>query len=211
MSNAAHRFLILHGLNGSPEGHWQHWLAGQLLQRGHEVCFPELPNPGEPHLDRWNSVLHRELCQELDTTLFAHSLGAYLWLRYASGGSAFRVRRALLVSPPGRQEVAANSRINAASHIGFNAAHIRSAADEILLVGSASDPFCSAGFAKEYAIPLGINYLETPSHTGHLNIESGFGSWDFALEWALRSRELQDRFINDNRTRTGASIPNARI
>jgi predicted alpha/beta hydrolase family esterase len=187
MSATTHRYLILHGIDGSSGSHWQNWLAHRLGEQGHEVCFPDFPNPGKPNLDEWDELLDRELAQGVDTTLVAHSLGAYLWLRHASGRCAFPVRRALLVAPPGKKVVETSNRIDAGSPFRFDALGIRRAAGEILLVGSTADPFCPAGFQNEYAIPLNLSYMETPAHTGHLNIESGFGPWEFALEWALRS------------------------
>lgn len=55
-------FLILHGWqNHRPEGHWQHWLAARLTDLGHEVVYPQLPDPDNPELDVWLAEFERHL------------------------------------------------------------------------------------------------------------------------------------------------------
>ena len=45
-------FLILHGWqNHRPKDHWQHWLADRLGELGHQVTYPQLPDPDDPDLE----------------------------------------------------------------------------------------------------------------------------------------------------------------
>ena len=53
-ANDGRAFLILHGWqNHRPAAHWQHWLADRLTDLGHEVAYPQLPEPDDPDLERW--------------------------------------------------------------------------------------------------------------------------------------------------------------
>ncbi|MCA1694852.1 MAG: hypothetical protein LC749_09020 [Actinobacteria bacterium] len=42
-----------------PPEHWQFLLAAQLVERGHEVRYPTLPEPDAPQLERWLDVSTR--------------------------------------------------------------------------------------------------------------------------------------------------------
>ncbi|MBK3571623.1 alpha/beta hydrolase, partial [Streptomyces sp. MBT62] len=97
-------YLILHGWqNRRPEGHWQHWLAGRLRALGHEVTYPQLPDPDDPELDVWLGELRRGL-DGLDgpRVVLAHSASALLWLHAVARGVVRDgdVDRVLLVAPP---------------------------------------------------------------------------------------------------------------
>ena len=185
-AGARRSFLILHGLDGSPEGHWQHWLAGELASRGHDVCFPEFPTNENPNLLYWLGLLHLELLMlEADSTILAHSLGAYLWLHYASLPGATRAGRVLLVAPPGVEELRDSRRVRHLPESELVPTRIHSAAREILLVSTERDPYCAAGAENVYARPLGLRHLSLPSWAGHVNVSSGFGEWRAALEWSL--------------------------
>ena len=90
--------------------------------------------------------------------VIAHSLGAYLWLHYASLTGAVHVRRALLVAPPGPEEVRHTRRIRFPFHLPLNEGRIHHAAPDILMVGTDADPFCARGFVDTYARPLYLPY-----------------------------------------------------
>ena len=49
--------VIVHGYDGSDEGHWQRWLAAELRQRDVHVAFPDLPTPTTPQKNAWVSAL----------------------------------------------------------------------------------------------------------------------------------------------------------
>lgn len=200
--------LLIHGLDGSGEGHWQHWLAHKAAERGLNVHFPELPSKESPNLLYWLSLLHLEaVAAGAQTTLVTHSLGAYLWLHYASLKGAQRLDRVLLVAPPGETEVRESGRVRGLLNIPLDAARIRSAAREVLVIGTANDPYNQKGAEQSYAKPLGLPYLGLPASAGHINIESGFGPWPFALEWTQKRkkslRALPSLFARKSRLRSG--------
>ncbi|MBT2676609.1 alpha/beta hydrolase, partial [Streptomyces sp. ISL-14] len=99
-------YLILHGWqNHRPKDHWQHWLADRLTDLGHQVVYPQLPDPDDPELEVWMEELTRHL-GALDAgserVVLAHSLSAVLWLHAVARGlpGLDAVNRVLLVAPP---------------------------------------------------------------------------------------------------------------
>lgn len=184
---AAPTFVILHGLDGSPQGHWQEWLAGELNRRGHRVLTPELPDKSQPNLIDWMDELHDILrIAGPGSVLVAHSLGALLWLYYASIPMAIPLSRALLVAPPGGIDVDRLGRVVGRRALHLDRERIHEAAERVLLVGSENDPLCVWGFVSEYALPLGLPFLKLPDEARHVNLESGFGPWPFPLRWCLQ-------------------------
>ena len=186
------KFVILHGLDGSPKGHWQPWLAEALAADGHEVVIPTFPSPNRPDLVEWILHLHDHLVRTgPGATVIAHSLGAYLWLHYASRPGAVAAGRVLLVAPPGESEVRHSRRIIHGFQTPLSASRIRAAAREILLVGTHRDPYCKRGFVRSYAQPLQLPFIPLEDTAGHINLDSGFGAWPFALDWG------HDRIYDD--------------
>lgn len=181
-------FIVLHGLDGSPRGHWQEWLASELKRRGHRVLTPELPAKSHPNLIDWLDALHNILnTAGAGSVLVAHSLGALLWLYYASIPKAIPLSRVLLVAPPGGIDVDRLGRVVGRRALQLDRRLIHEAADRVLLVGSENDPLCVWGFVSEYALPLGLPFLKLPDEARHVNVESGFGPWTFPLRWCLQA------------------------
>jgi len=179
-------FVILHGLDGSPAGHWQKWLEEELLTRDFRVQFPDLPEKEAPELQDWLVLLHSTIVDAgPNVTVVAHSLGAVLWMQYASLSSGAAVERVLLVAPPGLSELDELGRIRGHRSVSFDRERIHFAARTNLMAGSLQDPFCRRGFADEYSRPLDITPIYLPDHFRHVNIESGHGPWPFALRWSL--------------------------
>jgi hypothetical protein len=184
------RFLILHGLEGSGDGHWQVWLAQRLRQRDEWVSFPDLPDPARPSLAAWDQVLGTELAAladgEGDRVVVCHSLGGILWLQHAARiERQHRPQRVLLVAPPsgsnGPREIAEFVPVHA------DRAVVAAAADRTLIVCSDDDPYCPEGADLVYGEPLGIETEVIPG-AGHLNPEAGYGPWPHVEAWCLCMR-----------------------
>ncbi|WP_369389347.1 RBBP9/YdeN family alpha/beta hydrolase [Streptomyces sp. CG1] len=183
-----HSYLILHGWqNHRPEGHWQHWLATRLTERGHRVTYPQLPDPDAPELEVWLTELAGHL-EELngsgstERVVVAHSLSAVLWLHAACRGlkQLRYADRVLLVAPPSPATVAGIPEISA---------FVPPALDPPLptptrLVAGADDPYCPEGAERVYAEPLGIPADILPT-AAHLDLDAGYGSWPAVLDWCL--------------------------
>jgi predicted alpha/beta hydrolase family esterase len=179
---APERVLILHGLGGSGDGHWQRWLEPRLRERGTEVVFPDLPDPDAPDPDVWLDVLAGALGDEEGWTVLAHSLGSLLWLRACARADApLGAARTLLVAPPWRPDI---PEVEPFLRHGAGAADVAAASGETLIVASDDDPYCPPGARDRFAAPLGLELVTIPGGA-HLNDESGFGPWPAVESWAL--------------------------
>ncbi|MFF0435182.1 RBBP9/YdeN family alpha/beta hydrolase [Streptomyces sp. NPDC004327] len=176
-------FLILHGFqNHRPPGHWQHWLAGALRERGHEVRYPQLPEPDAPRLADWLDALeeHGERpAGEGEFVVLGHSLGVLLWLRAVAAGRAPAADRVLLVAPPSPQVTASIPEIAGfADGLELTGLDMRNAR----LVYGDGDPYCPEGADVPYGTPLGLDVDHVPGG-GHLNPDTGYGEWPDVLAW----------------------------
>ncbi|MGN6609228.1 MAG: RBBP9/YdeN family alpha/beta hydrolase [Jatrophihabitans sp.] len=178
--------VLVPGWEGSEEGHWQRWLAGQLTEAGREVHWADLGDVDDPSLDRWLSGLRATLAPlpADGFDLVAHSLGAVLWLHHAADpGDSPRPARVALVSPP-----SPGTTIEAIAEffpppIDIDA--VRRAADGTVLVAGDDDPYLPEGIAAAYATPLKIATTVVPGGA-HLNTAAGFGEWPAVLDWCRR-------------------------
>ena len=168
------RFLILHGYEGSGDGHWQQWLADRLRGAGHEVEFPELPDPFHPRLDAWLEALAP--LRGAGDVVVCHSLACCLWLHHrARGGQP--AERVLLVAPPCPEpmvdELATFFPVPLEPQL----------AREARIVTSDDDPYCPRGAIERYVEPLATPVDVLPS-AGHINTDAGYGPWPAAERWA---------------------------
>ena len=179
-------FLILHGIeNHRPPDHWQFLLAARLVEHGHEVRYPALPEPDAPKLERWLFVLDQELAAlgGDQRVIVCHSLACLLWFRAAERwlAAGLPVDRLLLVSPPASDRVpdgGASFRLKA-----FDADAVRaSARGEIAIACSDDDPYNHAGAQTTYGDPLGVTTTVFEG-AGHITPDTGFGPWPFATDW----------------------------
>jgi uncharacterized protein len=180
-------FLILHGLeNHRPPAHWQFWLAGRLVDRGHHVLYPGLPDPDSPTYELWEAELHSQLAQMTDgeRIVVCHSLGCILWFRAAALLTGReRVDRLLLVSPPASEQIPeAGESFRLAE---FDAESIvASARGEIRVACSEADPYNAAGAQNIYAPALGAE-VDIIAGAGHITPDTGYGPWPSAEAWCL--------------------------
>ncbi|MFD3941683.1 RBBP9/YdeN family alpha/beta hydrolase [Streptomyces sp. NPDC058579] len=185
-------FLLLHGFqNHRPPGHWHHWLAGRLAERGHEVRYPQLPEPDAPVLDDWLDALRENLHRPGDGGEFvvvAHSLSVLLWLRAAAlDPEGLDVDRVLLVAPPSPAVTASIPEIAAFADgldgldglLALGSVRLKAPAR---LVYAAGDPYCPEGADVPYGIPLGLDMDVVPGGA-HLTPDSGYGEWPSLLQW----------------------------
>ncbi|MGW6704335.1 RBBP9/YdeN family alpha/beta hydrolase [Streptomyces sp. NPDC054956] len=181
-------FLLLHGWqNRRPAGHWQHWLAGRLAELGHQVEYPQLPDPDRPDPERWLS----ELIARLDAprgqryTVLCHSLACVLWLRAAARDAVtVPVDRVLLVAPPSALLLEQNPEVADFVAPAVTSEQLAAAAAYTRIVAGDDDPYCPEGAAAAYAAPLGLPVEVLPG-AGHLGMAAGYGSWPTLLDWCL--------------------------
>ncbi|MFI8522297.1 RBBP9/YdeN family alpha/beta hydrolase [Streptomyces sp. NPDC085481] len=176
-------YLILHGFeNHRPPGHWQHWLAGELRERGHEVRYPQLPEPDAPVLGDWLDALeeHGKRPAEGGLVVLAHSLSVLLWLRAAAAGRAPEADRVLFVAPPSPPVTRSVPEIAAFAE-GLDLGAVRLEAP-VRLVYADGDAYCPEGADVHYGTPLGLDMDAVPGG-GHLTPADGYGEWASVLEW----------------------------
>jgi predicted alpha/beta hydrolase family esterase len=184
------RVLLLHGWQGSGDGHWQSWLAGELRGAGHHVRFPDLPECDQPCPDKWGATLHEELAAlaalpgEGERVVCAHSLGCVLWFREASRiAPELRVDRVALVAPPCPGAKVAELARFYPTWADRDA--VRGAAGHTRLVCADDDPYCPGrGAVHHWAEPLDLVVDLLPGR-GHLNVEAGYGPWPALRDWVL--------------------------
>lgn len=182
-------YLILHGWqNHRPTPHWQHHLTTDLRALGHEVHYPQLPDPDTPDLDTWLAELTRHLgeLKADDRTVICHSLACVLWL-HALHRDLVTVQpdRVLLVAPPAPEILARYPEVSAFAPPPLAPERLH----RTRLVASAGDPYCPGGAAKVYGEPLRIRTDVLPASEAHLDLPAGYGSWPSMLEWCLDPAE----------------------
>ncbi|WP_394552599.1 RBBP9/YdeN family alpha/beta hydrolase [Agromyces sp. MMS24-JH15] len=159
------RVVIVPGINGSGEGHWQtEW----------ERRIPGAVRiaPGDwdaPELDDWLRAIDATEPDD-DTVFVAHSMGCLAvatWLAERRGTAA----GAFLVAPPDPDGPGfpAEARGFAAADGPLGVA--------TLVVASTDDPYGSARWAADVARLWGAGFTSVGA-LGHVNIASGVGAWD---------------------------------
>lgn len=176
--------IIVHGYDGSGPGHWQRWLEQELRRRRVPVAMPDLPDPTAPHKDLWIAALADVAARAAAPVAFVcHSLGCWAVDHLFSERGLLGARAVLLVAPPSpyllfepvesfmpppcRREVWAP------------------VAERTLLIGSDNDDFTTPEELEEIAHKLGVR-SQLIAGARHINVESGYGPWPFALEWLHR-------------------------
>ena len=77
------RVFIIHGWDGYPEEGWFPWLNKKLKEKGFEVFTPQLPEAGEPRINRWIPALAATVgAADAHTYFVGHSMGCQTIARY---------------------------------------------------------------------------------------------------------------------------------
>ncbi|MGG6893783.1 RBBP9/YdeN family alpha/beta hydrolase [Rhizobium sp. BR 315] len=160
--------LILPGLNGSAEGHWQrHWARDDA-----SATIVRQSSWSRPVLGEWLQALESELERVGDAWLVAHSLGCLLAAHLADRPAARHVKGAFLVAPC---DLERTERLHPGV-IDFGAMPANPLPFRSLVVGSRDDRYMDFARLRRYAACWGSE-LHDLGHAGHINIESGFGRW----------------------------------
>ena len=188
--------LILPGLNGSGEGHWQwHWVRDKK-----DAVFVEQDNWTCPDLSHWRNRLEAVLERSGDVWIVAHSLGCILTANIAKSPLAGRIRGALLVAPC---DLVATEKLHPCV-LNFGEMPLDALPFPSLVVASLNDPYMAFNTVKTVAGSWQSALIDI-GEAGHINIKSGFGRWTGGYELlsllksAARHRATQDQIISDNR------------
>ena len=181
--------LIGHGYtNTRPEGHWQRRTAVALRQAGHQVQYPQFPNPSAPDAAAWQELLIAEAGIAAETSptelvYLGHSLGSVNWILAAGRGALPVVfDRVLLVAPADPALLGAIPGYDLDLGNAEFVANVRAAAKELILLGSDSDPWSPRGIQATFGDPLGIQ-ARIFEGAKHFSKDDGFGPWQGVLDW----------------------------
>lgn len=169
--------LIIPGLNGSGEGHWQHY----WLQDDPEAILVEQRDWERPDIGEWIGEVEKALVRHPDSILIGHSIGAFIAASLATGPCRHLIKGAMLIAPCDLLRV---------SSIHPGAVELRPMPTTTLpfpsvLVASRNDPYLPFENAQVYADSLGSDFVDL-GRAGHINIASGYGRWKKGYRLAAR-------------------------
>ncbi|BCS54145.1 alpha/beta hydrolase [Geobacter sp. SVR] len=170
--NGSPKILVLPGFGGSGPRHWQ------TLWEKADPSFIRVNQHDwhRPVCSDWIVSLEHAVAQAgPDTVLVAHSMACLLVAHWAAV-SARTVRGALLVAaadPDGP--------VFPREATGFSPLPRTRLPFPSIVVASTNDPFGSVAFNSQCAADWGSRFL-TVGEAGHINAESGLGSWPQGLE-----------------------------
>jgi predicted alpha/beta hydrolase family esterase len=164
------RLVIVPGLHGSGAEHWQTWLQGQV----DGAVRVEQEAWHVPDLEAWSERV-ADTVEALGPgphVVVAHSFGCLATTRALLRRPRLDIAQALLVAP------AEPNRFDAASALPQSrlAAHS-------CIVASDNDPWMSASQAHAWALRWGSDWINL-GNAGHINVDSGYGPFPLAREWA---------------------------
>ncbi len=179
-------FLIVPGLNGSGDGHWQrHWLAD------HEnAVLVEQADWGNPQAGDWLHRLEEAVKANPGALIVAHSLGTILAARLATSPVSSLVGGALLVAPA---DIERTSTLHARTY-EFGNIPTALLPFPAIVVASRNDPYMPLGKARLFAGAWGAPLVDL-GFAGHINVSSGFGRWQRGYEFAQQLNAQRDRDV----------------
>lgn len=176
--------LVVPGLNGSGDGHWQRF----WLEDFEDAKLVEQADWSNPEAGRWQQGLEEAVLANPGAIIVAHSLGTILVARLANSAVASLVGGALLVAPA---DIERTSALHARSY-EFGRIPIDPLPFPAQVVASRDDVYMTL----EKAIRLAKSWqapLVDAGYVGHINVASGFGRWVEGYELARQVAERADR------------------
>ena len=164
------RLVVVPGLHGSGAEHWQSWLQGQV----DGALRVEQDDWRTPDLERWSERVAATLASlgGGPHVVVAHSFGCLATVRAAARHPSLGIAQVLLVAP------AEPSRFDVGAVLPQSRLAVRSC-----VVASDNDPWMSATQAHAWALRWGSDWINL-GNAGHINVDSGYGPFPLAREWA---------------------------
>jgi len=182
--------IILHGTLGSPDGNWLQWLKKALEKRGLKVWLPQLPQPEQPSLRKWQQFI-KEHCPfpiNTETLIVGHSSGAILALVIAENNME-KIGAIVDVSVfhDNSLQWQPNDQL---FDVQFDWTAIREGVNDLLFIHSDNDPYVPLNQAQLVATNTRAQMIVIPGE-GHFNLERSDAYKQFPkLLKILEEREL---------------------
>lgn len=170
------RVLVIPGLHGSGDDHWQTWLQ----QRSRGSRRVEQADWAVAELDAWAARIGQTIedaPHDARWIAVAHSFGCLALLRHLQLRGAGAIVAALLAAPADPRRFGVEEQLLRRSQLR-----------ESLLVASRNDPWLSVQGARAWATCWDVPLLDA-GEVGHLNPDAGFGPWPFAAQWVARRQQ----------------------
>jgi predicted alpha/beta hydrolase family esterase len=173
--------LILHGLGGHSGVHWQQWLHDKLVEAGHTVIMPDLPNSDHPDRSVWANLV-KDLIKDLElqnVVIVAHSLGVITSLDIIE--SLKSPIKALISVSGFSRDIGAeiNSYFIKEQTVDFS--KVRKNIGKSLVLYGDDDPYLSQEILSALAEDLGVRPT-VYTGGGHLNSDSGYTTFPDVLK-----------------------------
>lgn len=193
------KVLLLHGwTNKRPEGHWLRLSAAALRSAGHQVLYPQFPNPDTPNPADWQELLRQEanMLDEIEggeKILVAHSLGTTNFI-YGCLDEIFNqpFDRVLFVAPPDPVMTNETEGIEGETLNLDNPLikpMVQKYAKSLTVIASDNDRWLPRGVGI-YKEPLGVEPIIYKA-AGHFSLDDGWGKWQGLLNW-IESADPKD-------------------
>ena len=193
------KILLHHGwTNKRPEGHWLRLTAAELRSRGHQVWYPQFPEPDKPNPEDWQTIIRQE-AQMMDEVeggekiAITHSLGCMNWMLAAMTGQFEKpFDRVLFVAPPDpiktdEADGIGGEPMDLSNPLLLPA--IKANAKSFTIIASDNDRWLPRGI-KIYEEALRQQAVVLPG-AGHFSLDDGWGPWPGLLSW-VESDNHQD-------------------
>ncbi|WP_350277382.1 alpha/beta hydrolase [Kribbella sp. HUAS MG21] len=160
-------FVIIPGLDGSDEQHWQSaWEASLPAVRIRPSSW------SAPDLADWSDAITRAVDGAGDIVFITHSLGCHALAHWMTTSRASSVVGAFLVAPP--DPLAPTFPVDRIP--SFAALPAVALGVPAVLIASTDDPYCSVDAAARLADAWQASLI-TLDHLGHINSDSDLGPW----------------------------------
>lgn len=168
---ATMHFVIVPGINGSGEDHWQSIWQGEWGPAASRIAPSSWD---EPDVDDWCEALDRAVAGagSADVVLVAHSLGCITATEWAARTRP-AVRGVFLVAPPDTAEPGFPAEASTFTTLTPVPLEVPG-----LLVTSENDPYCTTDAADRLAKAWRVDHVSAGS-AGHINSAGGLGRWEF--------------------------------
>lgn len=171
------RTLLIPGIDGSPEPHWQAWWQAKE-PNALTIHQDDWSNPTP---EAWEAEVAGAVLQHPGSILVAHSLGCLVVARLLAQWPQLNIAGALLVAPADPRRSGRLSRFAQVPRTEFRV--------PVTVAASRNDPWMSFADAFDLADDWGAALVDLGA-VGHVNVASGFGPWPqgMALRDALVRR-----------------------